>query len=155
MAAAIASSRCTNGIQISRQHARPARRTSQRVQAVTTTERLTASLSGAAAAALLLVSPASAVPQMVHPVAEIAEAKDGNVQPKTDDFRDLGTPLAASRYTGQLSGDEQTVQTQRKQLLDDQAKGGLNNGQGTKTNTLLDPYGLPSNKNNRPGGLGK
>ena len=26
---------------------------------------------------------------MVHPVAEIAEAKDGNVQPKTDDFRDL------------------------------------------------------------------
>ena len=27
--------------------------------------------------------------QMVHPVAEIAEAKDGNVQPKTDDFRDL------------------------------------------------------------------
>lgn len=24
-------------------------------------------------------------------------------------------------------------------------------GQGTKTNTLLDPYGLPSNKNNRPG----
>ena len=27
--------------------------------------------------------------QMVHPVAEIAEAKDGNVQPKTGDFRDL------------------------------------------------------------------
>ena len=27
--------------------------------------------------------------QMVHPVAEIAEAKEGNVQPKTDDFRDL------------------------------------------------------------------
>ena len=31
----------------------------------------------------------------------------------------------------------------------------LRAGQGTKTNTLLDPYGLPSNKNSKPGGLGK
>ena len=28
-------------------------------------------------------------------------------------------------------------------------------GKGTTTNTLLDPYGLPSNKNNKPGGFGK
>ncbi len=48
-----------------------------------------------------------------------------------------GTPLAASRYTGQLSGDEQTVQTQRKQLLDDQAKGGLNNGEQCESQLLL------------------
>ena len=40
-----------------------------------------------------------------------------------------GTPLAGSRYTGALSGDEQSVQTQRKQLLDQQAKGELNDGE--------------------------
>ena len=40
-----------------------------------------------------------------------------------------GTPLAGSRYTGTLSGDEQSVQTQRKQLLDQQAKGELNDGE--------------------------
>ena len=48
-----------------------------------------------------------------------------------------GTPLSGSRYTGTLSGDEQTVQTQRKQLLDNQAKGELNNGEQCEFQGLL------------------
>ena len=66
------------------------------VPALVGVQQLLARLGWKATSAICAMTSLRFLLQMVHPVAEIAEAKEGNVQPKTDDFRDLVSNSQAS-----------------------------------------------------------
>jgi hypothetical protein len=88
--------------------------------------------------------------QQAQPVATLAEQPFLNLQEdKSSGKNSYGTPLSDSRYTGTLSGDEQSVREARASL----AKAAQNDefeGKTTTTNTLLDPYGLPKSSKFSP-----